>query len=110
MVAMLPLQPEDIDRTPTASPDELAVDVQDGLLVYSQDGRLLGRIGEFVIDTAGELTSFIVRAESSLQRDLRIHMAWIHLVTREQVLLRITAAEAMAADLATRRSTVRQHG
>lgn len=110
MVAMQPLQPEDIDRTASAPPAEQAVDVQHGLVVYSQDGRLLGRIGEFIIDTAGDLTSFIVRAESSLQRDVRIHMNWIHMVTRDHVLLRITAAEAMAADLAARRSTARQSG
>lgn len=83
---------------------EQAVGVDGGLLVYSHDGQLIGRVGEFVIDVSGNLTSFVVHAGTQVWQDLKVPMTWIHTVTRDQILLRLTAAEVQTAAVTSRRA------
>lgn len=73
---------------------EQAVIVRGGLEVYSLDGMLLGYVEEFIIDAAGNLTSFVVKMGSAIDNEMRVLMDWIQTVTRERIQLRITAAEA----------------
>ena len=109
MRASSSLQPAEIDATRVAEKSvEQVVGVESGLLVFSHDGQALGRVGEFVIDVAGNLTSFIVRAGSEISREVRVPMTWIHNVTRDRILLRLTAAEVHAANLSNRRANTRR--
>jgi hypothetical protein len=108
MVAIPPLQPANIDNTTRAGePAEQVVGVQKGLLVCSHDGEILGQVGEFVIDMAGNLTSFFVRAGAHLAHDVRVPMHWINHVTRDRITLRLTATEVLSANIANRRSVSR---
>lgn len=109
MRASSSLQPADIDATRVADkPAEQAVGVASGLLVFSHDGQELGRVGEFVIDMAGNLTSFIVHAGTEISREARIPMTWIHNVTRDRILLRLTAAEVYATNSTGRNANPRR--
>lgn len=108
MAAIPPLQPADIDHDKRAGkPAEQVVGVQKGLLVFSHEGEMLGQVGEFVIDMAGNLTSFIVRAGAYLAHDVRVPMHWIHSVTRDRIILRLSVAEVLSANIANRRSVSR---
>lgn len=97
MVAIPPLRPQDIQGSQRApATQEQSVGVQGGLVVYSHDGSELGRVGEFIIDPEGNLTSFIVRPGGTTP-EVRVWMSWIHSVTRERIVLRLTTAEVLAA-------------
>lgn len=99
-MATPPLRPQDIDEVrPVAVSNEQSVSVHGGLLVYTQDGLELGRVGEFIIDAEGNLTSFVVRAGLA-GMETRVWMNWIHSVTKERILLRLSATEVHAANAA----------
>jgi hypothetical protein len=93
-MAKKPLSPDAIDSLSSGPAFEQAIHVWGGLSVYGLDGQLLGRVDEFIIDAAGNLTGFVVRTGNSLQRELRLLMDWIQSSNREQIQLRITADEA----------------
>jgi uncharacterized protein YrrD len=81
----------------TDSQTEQAVDVRGGLMVYSHDGEFLGHVEEFIIDSTGNLTSFVVRSRSTFRQEMRVLMSWIQSVTRETIQLRVTATELLTA-------------
>ena len=87
----------DRDSETSGLSPEQAVIVRGGLQVYSLDGMLLGQVEEFIIDTTGNLTSFVVNTGNSIGCELRVLMEWIQAVTRERIQLGITAAEARRA-------------
>jgi sporulation protein YlmC with PRC-barrel domain len=88
---------------------EEAVIVQGGLQVYTLDGMLLGHVDEFIIDTTGNLTSFMVNTGNTLGHEMRVLMDWIQTVTRERIQLCITAAEAQLSTLAGERAGKQSH-
>lgn len=97
MVAIPPLRPQDIQGSrQAAKPQEQTVGVHGGLLVKTHDGVDLGRVGEFIIDPEGNLTSFTVRSARA-GAETRVWMSWINSVTRDSIVLRLTAAEVHAA-------------
>lgn len=95
VVLRLP-SPGEIDIPRAGDRSEQAVGVRDGLMVYSHDGELLGHVAEFIIDTAGNLTSFVIRSGHTAHQELRVLMSWIHSVSRETIQLRVTVDELLA--------------
>ena len=100
--AQAPVENRDNDMNGRSS--EQAVIVRGGLQVYSLDGMLLGHVDEFIIDTTGNLTSFVVKTGNTIGHDIRVVMDWIQNVTRERIQLCITAAEAQLSILAGKRA------
>lgn len=78
-------------------PAQQSVPITGGLAVYSRDGELLGQVGKFVIDAAGNLTSFVVNTGDAFGDEPHVLMDWIQSSTHEQIQLRITAAEVRLA-------------
>ncbi len=81
-----------------------AVIVRGGLQVCTLDGMLLAHVDEFIIDTTGNLTSFVVKTGNTFGHEMRVVMEWIQNGTRERIQLCITAAEAQISTLAGERA------
>ncbi|CAN5615316.1 hypothetical protein BH24CHL1_BH24CHL1_07700 [soil metagenome] len=64
----------------------------------------IGARDEFIIDTTGNLTSFVVKTGNTFGHEMRVLMEWIQNVTRERIQLCITAAEAQISTLAGERA------
>lgn len=98
----VPVENRDSDMNGRSA--EQAIIVRGGLQVYTLDGILLGHVDEFIIDTTGNLTSFVVKTGNTIGHEIRVLMDWIQNVTRERIQLCITAAEAQLSILAGERA------
>ncbi|CAN5828628.1 hypothetical protein BH20CHL1_BH20CHL1_01210 [soil metagenome] len=64
----------------------------------------IGARDEFILDTTGNLTSFVVNMGNTFGHEMRVVLEWIQNATRERIQLCITAAEAQISTLAGERA------